>query len=63
MAVGGRQIYMVWSPGYESYGVKCEGIVQTLQAFPGYHATELVVGDPDSFYQPMYLVRLSPDGS
>ncbi len=63
LAAGGHQIYVVWAPGYQAYGVKCEGIVQTLQASPAYHATGLVVGNADSFYQPMYLVRLSPTGT
>ncbi len=34
LAAGGHQIYMVWAPGYQAFGVKCEGIVQTLQADP-----------------------------
>ncbi len=59
----GRQIFIVWAPQYQAYGVKCEGIVQTLQADPHYQATGLVVGTPLSFYQPMWLVRLSPTGS
>jgi uncharacterized membrane protein len=63
LAAAGHQIYVVWSPGYQSFGVKCEGIVQTLQADPAYHATGLVVGNSISFYQPMYLERLSPTGS
>jgi len=62
-AAGGHQIFMVWAPAYQAFGVKCEGIVQTLQASPAYHATGLVVGNSDSFYQPMYLVRLSPTGT
>ncbi len=63
MAAGGHQVFVVWAPGYQSYGVRCEGIVQTLQADPAYHATGLVVGNSTTFYQPMYLVRLSPTGS
>ncbi len=59
----GRQIFVVWAPQYQSYGVKCEGVVQTLQADPHYVATSVVVGDSDTFYQPMWLVRLSPTGT
>jgi mannosyltransferase len=62
-ASGGRQIYLVWASGYQTYGVKCEGIVQTLQANPAYHATEVVVGNPNSFYQPMWMVRFTPTAS
>jgi hypothetical protein len=63
LAAGGHQIYMVWSPGYQAFGVKCEGIVQTLQADPSFSHTQVVTGDPVSFFQPMYLVRLSPIGT
>ena len=63
MAAGGHQIFLVWAPGYQTYGVKCEGIVQTLQGDPAYHATTLVAGNAVSFYQPMWLVRLTPTGS
>ncbi len=59
----GREIFVVWAPQYQAYGVKCEGIVQTLQADPQYQTTSLVVGDADSFYQPMWLYRFSPTGS
>lgn len=59
----GREIFVVWAPQYQAYGVKCEGIVQTLQADPHYQATSLIVGNPNSFYQPMWMVRLSPTGS
>ncbi len=63
LAAGGHQIFVVWGPGYQSFGVKCEGVVQTLQGDPGYHSTGLVVGDATTFYQPMYLSRLTPTRS
>jgi len=63
LAAGGHQIFVVWSPGYQAFGVKCEGIVQTLQGDTSYQATGLVVGNPNSFYQPMYLERLTPTGT
>jgi mannosyltransferase len=56
----GRQIFLVWAPGYQTLGVKCEGIVQTLQADPRYRAQLLVGANDASFYQPMSLVRFSP---
>jgi 4-amino-4-deoxy-L-arabinose transferase-like glycosyltransferase len=56
----GRQIFVVWAPGYQTYGVKCEGIIDTLQADPGYRAESLVAGDGAQFYQPMWLVRFTP---
>jgi uncharacterized membrane protein len=56
----GRQIFLVWAPGYQTYGVKCEGIVQTLQNDPRYHPQALVGANDVSFYQPMSLVRFTP---
>ena len=58
----GRQIFLVWAPGYQTYGVKCEGIVQTLQGDPHYTAQPLVGANSVSFYQPMSLVRFTPNG-
>ncbi|MGA2838014.1 MAG: glycosyltransferase family 39 protein [Acidimicrobiales bacterium] len=63
LAGGGHQIFLVWEPGYESFGLKCEGIVESLQNDPAFHGTDLVEGDDISFYQPMYLVRFTPVGS
>ena len=59
-ASSGRQIFLVWAPGYQTLGVKCEGIVQTLQADPRYRAQALVAANDVSFYQPMSLVRFTP---
>ena len=56
----GRQIFLVWAPGYQTYGVKCEGIVQTLQGDPQYKPQALVGANNVSFYQPMSLVRFTP---
>jgi hypothetical protein len=54
-----RQIFVVWAPGYQTLGTKCEGIVQTLQGDPRYRASQPVTGDP-KIYQPMWLVRFAP---
>lgn len=63
LAAAGHQVYLVWSPGYQAFGVRCEGIVQTLQASPAFVHTGLVVGDSKVFFQPMYLERFKPTGS
>lgn len=69
LAAGGHQIYLVWGAGYQAFGTKCEGVVQTLQGSLdvhgnlNYRSTGLVVSDDKSFYQPMSLVRLTPSGS
>ena len=59
-AASHKQIYLVWAPGYQTFGVKCEGIVQTLQASSHYRAQALVSANPVSFYQPMSLVQFTP---
>jgi hypothetical protein len=56
----GGQILLVWAGGYQSFGLKCEQIVQTLQEDPAYHAQSLVVGNDNQFYQPMWMVRFTP---
>ena len=56
----GRQIFLVWAAGYQTLGLKCEGIVQTLQADPRYRPQALVAANDVSFYQPMSLVRFIP---
>jgi len=63
LAAGGHQIYLVWAGGYQTFGTRCEAIVQSLEANHGYHGTALVTGDDMTFYQPMSLVRLTPTGS
>jgi len=68
-AARGHQIFIVWASGYQAFGTKCEGVVQTLQGSLDlhgnlyYHSTGLVVGNDKTFYQPMSLVRLTPIGS
>ncbi len=59
-AASGKQIFLVWAPGYQTFGVKCEGIVQTLQNDPRYHVEPLVGANDVSFYQPMSVVRFTP---
>lgn len=55
-----HQIFVVWAPAYHTLGTKCEDIVETVQGDPAFRATQLVTGDPQTFYQPMWLVRFTP---
>jgi mannosyltransferase len=59
----GAQIFVVWAPGYQTFGTKCEGIIQTLNADPSYTSRLLVVSNPNEFYQPMYLSQFTPTSS
>jgi hypothetical protein len=63
LAGGTRQVFVVWGGGYQAFGTKCEGIVQTLQADSAYHGATMVTGDNTEFFQPMSLIRLTPNGS
>ncbi len=62
-AAAGRRIFVVWAPSYQALGFKCQGIVQTLQVNPNYRVNELVVGNADTFYQPMWMVEFTPTHS
>ncbi|HVB94942.1 MAG TPA: glycosyltransferase family 39 protein [Acidimicrobiales bacterium] len=60
MAGSSHDIFMVWAPGYQTFGTKCEQIVDTLQGDPGYQVHSLVIGNDAQFYQPMYLYQFVP---
>ncbi|HWE70284.1 MAG TPA: glycosyltransferase family 39 protein [Acidimicrobiales bacterium] len=55
-----QNIFLVWAPGYQTLGSKCEQIVDTLQTDPNYQVHSLVVGNNAQFYQPMYLYEFVP---
>jgi mannosyltransferase len=55
----GAQIFVVWAPGYQTFGTKCEGIIQTLDGDPSYTSRLLVVSNPTKIYQPMYLTQFT----
>ena len=59
-ARGDRQIFVVWAGGYQGYGLRCEHVVETLQANPHYRVSELVIGDDVTYYQPMWLMQFTP---
>jgi mannosyltransferase len=60
MATAGRQIFVVWASGYQTFGLKCEGIIQTLQADPNYQLHSLVSLNSTRYYQPMDLYQFTP---
>jgi uncharacterized membrane protein len=55
-----HRIFLVWAPGYQAYGLRCEGVVQTLQGDPNLKTTAVVTGNPLSFYQPMWMAEFAP---
>ena len=63
MAGSSGQIFLVWAPGYQTFGTKCEQIVDILQSDPHFQVHSLVVGNDAQFYQPMYLYQFVPTKS
>jgi hypothetical protein len=60
MAAGGHRIFVVWANGYQTFGTKCQGIIQTLQGDPNFQAKQVIAGIGSRFYQPMWLEQLTP---
>ncbi|MHB1712012.1 MAG: glycosyltransferase family 39 protein [Acidimicrobiales bacterium] len=60
MAGASHQIFVVWAPGYLTFGTKCEQIVITLQNNPDYRLHNLVQLNGPAFYQPMNLYQFAP---
>jgi mannosyltransferase len=55
-----HRIWLVWQPGYQTYGVKCEALAATLldQAALGGHTW--VTNRPTKYYEPMNLTEYAP---
>jgi mannosyltransferase len=54
------RIFVVWAPGYQTFGTKCQQIVESIQASPRYTTAALVGGASQRFYEPMWLDEFSP---
>jgi mannosyltransferase len=60
MAGPTHQIFVVWFGGYQTFGTRCEQILQTLGYDTKLHSTSLLTGHTAQFYQPMGLVQYAP---
>jgi hypothetical protein len=60
MAGPSHQIFVVWYGSYQTFGIKCEQILQTLGYDKSLQSTTLLTGRPTRFYQPMGLVQFAP---
>jgi mannosyltransferase len=60
MAGPDHQIFVVWFGGYQTFGTKCEQILQTLGYDKSLRSNTLLTGRPVQFYQPMGLVQYAP---
>ncbi|MDA8183846.1 MAG: glycosyltransferase family 39 protein [Acidimicrobiales bacterium] len=58
MSAGVHQIWLVWAPGYLTFGNKCQQIEIDLLADRSLGAHEMF--PPGKFYEPMELVRFLP---
>jgi hypothetical protein len=60
MAGPTHQIFVVWYGSYQTFGSKCEQILQTLGYDKSLQSTTVLTGRPTQFYQPMGLVQFAP---
>ncbi|MGO8872621.1 MAG: glycosyltransferase family 39 protein [Acidimicrobiales bacterium] len=58
-----HHIWMVWEPGYQTYGIKCEQIVTALQQNAGVIGRTWVVSAMTRYYEPMNLTEFTPAGA
>jgi mannosyltransferase len=59
-----HHIWLVWQPGYQTYGAKCQVLATTLlspQLTGGGHTW--VTDSPSTYYEPMNLTEYAPKGS
>ena len=59
----GHHLWLVWQPGYQTYGIKCETIAADLLAAStraGGGGRNVVASHPRTYYEPMNLIEFSP---
>jgi len=58
---GDHRIWLVWQPGYQTYGVKCEQLASTLLSPQvGFGGHNWVTNNPSHYYEPMNLTEYAP---
>ncbi len=57
LAGANHQIWLVWAPGYQGYGTRCETIATDLLQSPGYGGHNWVIQRPTKYYEPMDLTE------
>jgi len=58
-----HSVWLVWEPGYQTYGLRCELIAGALQAVPGRTTTQRVTADTTKYYEPMNLTEYAAAGT
>jgi mannosyltransferase len=62
---GGRHLWLVWQPMYQTYGVKCETVASDLlqaSTKAGGGGRNVVTQHPALYYEPMNLTEYAPSG-
>jgi mannosyltransferase len=55
-----HRIWLVWQPGYQTYGVKCETLAATLLGTATLGGHNWVTNSPTKYYEPMNLTEYAP---
>jgi mannosyltransferase len=61
-ADGHHRIWLVWQPGYQTYGIKCELMASTLLSQPNFGGHNWVLPNGSKYYEPMTLTEYAPQG-
>ena len=56
----GHRIWLVWQPGYQTFGVKCEQLASSLLTQPHFGGHNWVINSPAHYYEPMNLTEFAP---
>jgi uncharacterized membrane protein len=57
-----HRIWLVWQPGYQTYGIKCQFLASTLLEEPHFGGHNWVVNNGAKYYEPMNLTEYAPPG-
>jgi uncharacterized membrane protein len=55
-----RRIWLIWEPGYATFGTRCETLVNTLLQNPQYRGRQWVNSNGNRYYEPMELTEYVP---
>jgi len=59
-AGAGHRIWLVWQPGYQTFGAKCQVLASTLLEDTKLGGHNWVINFPPAYYEPMNLTEFAP---
>jgi hypothetical protein len=59
-AGGDHRIWLVWQPGYQTFGIKCDLLASALLSAPAFGGHNWVVPNGAKYYEPMTLTEYAP---